>query len=122
MTGATLIDRTADALCDELHRILQRLLHEPAPSERQPAQLRIEPEGPNWLVVDDANPDKYEDPAVMIRTDSIRTAIKFARAFTIKHPEAVLDELSVSLMLGRTVDAGFSVKASERPQLRLVQP
>ncbi len=122
MTGAALIDKTADALCDELHRILQRLLHEPLPSERQPARLRIEPEGPNWLVVDDANPDEHGDPEVMIRTPDVRTAIRFARVFTIKHLDATLDEDSVSMMLGLMVDAGFSVKASERPTLRLVQP
>ncbi len=121
MTGAALIDKTTDQLCDELHRILQRLLHEPVPDGRTPARLRVEPEGPNWLVVDDANPDDRGDPEVMIRTPSIRTAIKFARAFTIKHPEAVLAEDSVSMMLGRMVDAGFSVKVSERPPLRLVQ-
>lgn len=115
--AAVVIGAAVRDMCDDLDRILDRVL-------RNDAHLALEPEGKFWLVVDQANLYAGES-TVMMRTLDRGTAIRFAYAFKQKHPETVLDaSLSGSAGTGDNQPPVVGVPAEEFsvrvPHLRVV--
>jgi len=87
---------------------------------RNNPHLRLEQEGTGWLVVDIANPGRYDPEEIMLRTDTWSTAYRFLVAFLIKQPEATMDTVSIEATRAMADNAGHSVKVHEKPELRLV--
>jgi len=86
---------------------------------RNNPHLQIEQEGTGWLVLDTNNPGRYDPEEIMLRTDTWSTAYRFLVAFLIKQPEATMDTDSIETTRA-TANAGHSMKAHEKPELRLV--
>jgi len=110
------LDAATDDLVTGLHHYIGRL-------HRNNPHLRLEQENQHWLVVDTANPSRYDDETVMIRVPTWQVAYRFLVAFIFKHPETTVDEVSVEAT--RAIAAADTTEHSvkvppERPKLRLV--
>ncbi len=108
----THLDAATDELTTGIDYYIGRICH-------NNPHLQLEQEGTNWLVVDVANPGRYDPETIMLRTDTWSIAYRFLIAFLIKQPEATMDTESIETTRG-IANVGHSVKVHEKPELRLV--
>lgn len=120
MTAAAVarMGEIADDLCDDLDRILSRVI-------RNDAVLAVERESDKWHVVTDtANGDE-----VMLRAE-LDVCVRFMEAFVVKHPGSRIDVDALELARGaagwRELVAetltGFSVRVAAMDQVAEVIP